>query len=232
MLVLARHRGQSVFIGDDVTVTVAEIRGDKVRLGISAPKHIRVDREEIYDEIMRENRQAGSLQPGDLAALHESRAPVAGSKPSIPLEWATFMTTAIDEAHQSLTAGGIPIGAVLVRDQRIIGRGHDRRIQRTDPTAQAPVRCIRNAGPWETCRGTTMFCTTMPSYLGAAALVHFAIPRLVVGNSICLNDSQRRGAQLLAAAKIEVVDARDERCAQLLDQFVQGEAERWKDWDI
>jgi cytosine deaminase len=230
MLVLARHRGQSVFIGDDVTVTVAEIRGDKVRLGISAPKNVGVHREEIYDQIMRENHQAASMQPSDLAGVqipppHESQSPP-------PPESLTFMTAALDEAKQSLIANGIPVGAVLVRDGRIIGRGHDRRIQRVDPTAQAPIQCLSNTGPWETCHGTTMFCTAMPSYLGAAALVHFAIPRLVVGCGTCLKDAQRRGAQLLKAAKIDVIDARDERSAELLTQWMRDDAGRCRDWDI
>jgi cytosine deaminase len=230
MLVLARHRGQSVFIGHDVTITVAEIRGDKVRLGVAAPKNVGVHREEIYDQIMRENHQAASMQPADLAGVQN--APPRESQSTVPPEYATFITAALDEAKQSLIAGGIPVGAVLVRDQRIIGRGHDRRIQRVDPTAQAPIQCLSNTGPWETCRGTAMFCTAMPSYLGAAGLVHFAIPRLVVGFGTCLNDAQRRGAQLLNAAKIDVIDARDERSAELLAQFARDDAGRYKDWDI
>jgi cytosine/creatinine deaminase len=232
MLVLARHRGQSVFIGDEITVTVSEIRGDIVRLGFAAPKNVGVYREEIYEEVMRENRQAASMQPSDLASVAKSPPSDADNQATITPEYVTFMMAALDEAKQSLIAGGIPIGTVLVRDDRIIGRGHDRRIQRSDPTAQAPIECLRNTGPWETCRGTTMFCTALPSYFGAAALVHFAIPRLVVGCGTYQNDAQRRGAQLLTAAKIDVIDARDERSAELLAQLVRDDSGRWKDWDI
>jgi carbon storage regulator len=58
MLVLSRHRDESIMIGDDVVVTIVDIRGDKVRLGIDAPSDIPVHRQEVYDAIQRENREA------------------------------------------------------------------------------------------------------------------------------------------------------------------------------
>ena len=65
MLVLSRHRDESIMIGDDVVVTIVDIRGDKVRLGIDAPQHIPVHRQEVYEAIQRENRQAAQLDPED-----------------------------------------------------------------------------------------------------------------------------------------------------------------------
>ena len=65
MLVLSRHRDESIMIGDDVTITVVDIRGDKVRLGIDAPQEIPVHRQEVYDAIKRENRKASNLGPGE-----------------------------------------------------------------------------------------------------------------------------------------------------------------------
>ncbi|HMO12626.1 MAG TPA: carbon storage regulator CsrA [Pirellulaceae bacterium] len=65
MLVLSRHRDESIMIGDDVMVTVVDIRGDKVRLGIDAPKEIPVHRQEIYEAIKRENEKASKLGPGE-----------------------------------------------------------------------------------------------------------------------------------------------------------------------
>ena len=62
MLVLSRHRDESIMIGDDVVVTIVDIRGDKVRLGIDAPSDIPVHRQEVYDAIQRENREAGKSQ--------------------------------------------------------------------------------------------------------------------------------------------------------------------------
>ena len=61
MLVLSRHRDESIMIGDDVVITVVDIRGDKVRLGIDAPQEIPVHRQEVYEAIKRENRKASNL---------------------------------------------------------------------------------------------------------------------------------------------------------------------------
>ena len=65
MLVLSRHRDESIMIGDDVVVTIVDIRGDKVRLGIDAPSDIPVHRQEVYDAIQRENREAAKSQAQD-----------------------------------------------------------------------------------------------------------------------------------------------------------------------
>ncbi len=66
MLVLSRHRDESIMIGDDVVVTIVDIRGDKVRLGIKAPNDIPVHRQEVYEAIKRENRKANMIQPNDV----------------------------------------------------------------------------------------------------------------------------------------------------------------------
>jgi carbon storage regulator len=63
MLVLSRHRDESIMIGDDIVVTIVDIRGDKVRLGIEAPSAIPVHRQEVYEAIQRENRKAAQLKP-------------------------------------------------------------------------------------------------------------------------------------------------------------------------
>jgi carbon storage regulator len=69
MLVLSRQRDETIMIGDDIEVTVVDIRGDKVRLGINAPKEISVHRKEVYDAIRRENRAAAQLKPEDLSGI-------------------------------------------------------------------------------------------------------------------------------------------------------------------
>ena len=71
MLVLSRQRDETIMIGDDVEITVVDIRGDKVRLGINAPRHIQVHRKEVYDAIKRENEQASKLKPRDVADVLE-----------------------------------------------------------------------------------------------------------------------------------------------------------------
>jgi carbon storage regulator len=77
MLVLSRQRDETIMIGDDIEVTVVDIRGDKVRLGINAPKEISVHRKEVYDAIRRENRAAAQVKPEDLSGLGKigSRGP-------------------------------------------------------------------------------------------------------------------------------------------------------------
>ena len=72
MLVLSRHRDESIVIGDNVVVTIVDIRRDKVRLGIDAPGEIPVHRREVYDAIQRENRKAGQVAPEDAAGLTPS----------------------------------------------------------------------------------------------------------------------------------------------------------------
>jgi carbon storage regulator len=69
MLVLSRQRDESIMIGDNVVVTVVDIRGDKVRLGIQAPHEVPVHRREVYEAIQRENLQATQLQPSDVRGL-------------------------------------------------------------------------------------------------------------------------------------------------------------------
>jgi carbon storage regulator len=67
MLVLSRQRDQTIMIGDDIEITVVDIRGDKVRLGINAPPQIPVHRKEVYEAIKRENREASGMKPEDIA---------------------------------------------------------------------------------------------------------------------------------------------------------------------
>jgi carbon storage regulator len=69
MLVLSRQRHETIIIGNDIEITVVDIRGDKVRLGVSAPKSISVHRKEVYDSIRRENREAAQSKPNDPSAL-------------------------------------------------------------------------------------------------------------------------------------------------------------------
>lgn len=69
MLVLSRQRDESIMIGDDVEITIVDIRGDKVRLGIIAPSKIAVHRKEVYEAIQRENQRAATVEPDGLATV-------------------------------------------------------------------------------------------------------------------------------------------------------------------
>jgi len=80
MLVLSRQRDESIMIGDEIEITVVDIRGDKVRLGINAPKSVSVHRKEVYQAIQKENEEASQLRPEDLdRSADSSRRPAPGS---------------------------------------------------------------------------------------------------------------------------------------------------------
>ncbi|MCS7305180.1 MAG: carbon storage regulator CsrA [Thermoguttaceae bacterium] len=82
MLVLSRQRNQSIIIGDNIIITVVDIRGDKVRLGIEAPSEIPVHRKEVYEAIKRENLRAAQLDPADTHPLTESTSSQPPSPPN------------------------------------------------------------------------------------------------------------------------------------------------------
>ena len=88
MLVLSRQKDETIIIGDDIEITVVDIRGDKVRLGVSAPKSISVHRKEVYDAIRRENREAAQVKPEDLSGLGKTKPgatnPGANPNPNPP----------------------------------------------------------------------------------------------------------------------------------------------------
>ena len=79
MLVLSRQRDETIMIGDDIEITIVDIRGDKVRLGITAPATVPVHRKEVYDAIQRENREAARVKMEDLGSL-----PKTLGRPSVP----------------------------------------------------------------------------------------------------------------------------------------------------
>ena len=82
MLVLSRHRDESIIIGDDVVITIVDIRGDKVRLGINAPQDIPVHRREVYEAIQRENQKAAKLKPSDAQPLSNGGSAGSVSDPT------------------------------------------------------------------------------------------------------------------------------------------------------
>jgi carbon storage regulator len=84
MLVLSRQRDETIMIGDDIELTIVDIRGDKVRIGIKAPVHVAVHRKEIYDSIKRENEQAASIKQNELGALRPNIQPGKGPRKTLP----------------------------------------------------------------------------------------------------------------------------------------------------
>src|SRR5438132_1252580 len=94
-----------------------------------------------------------------------------------------FMAEAIAEARKGLSEGGIPIGSVLVREGKVIGRGHNRRVQEANPMKHAEIDCLIEAGRVGAYRDTVLYSTLMPCYLCAGAVVQFNIPKVIVGEA-------------------------------------------------
>src|SRR5215510_13128738 len=97
-----------------------------------------------------------------------------------------FLRAAIEEAQQGLREGGIPIGSVLVLDGKIIGRGHNRRVQNGSVIHHAEMNCLENAGRQKgsVYRRCTLYSTLSPCPMCSGAIVLYGIPNLVVGESV------------------------------------------------
>ena len=92
MLVLSRHCDETIMIGDEVEVTIVDIRGDKVRVGITAPSHITVHRREIYDAIRLENEQASGLSSNPIGTIHPEDHPTGNGRVNRGTNGATRVT--------------------------------------------------------------------------------------------------------------------------------------------
>lgn len=136
-----------------------------------------------------------------------------------------FMKAAFEEAQKGFAEGGIPIGSVLVRDGKILGRGYNRRVQNNDPTAHAEIDCLRNAGRLGSYKNTVLYSTLMPCALCAGAAVQFQIPKVVGGENRTFQSSRF----FMQTNGIDVVDQNLEECYQLLQDFIKRNPEIWKE---
>jgi cytosine/creatinine deaminase len=134
-----------------------------------------------------------------------------------------FMQAAIEEAKKGLKEGGIPIGSVLVRDNTIIGRGHNRRVQENDPVIHAEIDCLRNAGRIGVYKDTTLYSTLMPCYLCAGASVQFGIKKVIAGE----NESFKGAKEFMESRGIEVINLDLDECKNLMKDFIKGNPELW-----
>jgi cytosine/creatinine deaminase len=136
-----------------------------------------------------------------------------------------FMRTAIEEAKKGLQQGGIPIGSVLVRDGKILGRGHNKRVQENDPVIHAEIDCLRNAGRVGSYRGAVLYSTLMPCYLCAGAAVQFGIKKVVAGESQTFAGAQ----DFMRQHGIEVIDLALPECIQMMEDFIRKNPRLWNE---
>ncbi len=136
-----------------------------------------------------------------------------------------FMKEALAEARQGFEEGGVPIGAVLVKEGRIIGRGRNRRVQDGASIMHAEIDCLRNAGRVVDYRGSVLYSTLMPCLICAGAAAQMGIVKVVAGESETLYGER----WLMESYGVEVVDLDLLECKQLLSAFIERNPELWRE---
>jgi len=137
----------------------------------------------------------------------------------------TFMKEAIAEAMLGFVEGGFPIGSVLVKSGKIIGRGHNRRVQDNDPVTHAEIDCLRNAGRVKDYQNTVLYSTLMPCYLCAGAVVQFGIKKVVAGDSRTFPGAR----DFMEHHGVEVIDLNLKECQQLMKDFIEKKPLLWNE---
>lgn len=138
-----------------------------------------------------------------------------------------FLDAAIQEARQGLRAGGIPIGSVLVIDGEIIGRGHNKRIQRSSSVLHAEIDCLEDAGRLTAAeyKRSVLYSTLSPCDMCSGAVLLYKIPTVVIGENRTFQGPEdylrSRGVQL------EIVDSSE--CFRLLQDFIRENVSLWNE---
>lgn len=136
-----------------------------------------------------------------------------------------FMQAAIDEAKKGLSEGGIPIGSVLIKDNKIVGRGHNKRVQDGDPITHAEIDCLRNAGRIGSYKGTILYSTLMPCYLCAGAVVQFGIKTVIAGESKTFSGAKT----FMESMGVKVIDLDLQECKKMMSDFIEKNPRLWNE---
>ncbi|MDQ3495841.1 MAG: nucleoside deaminase [Pseudomonadota bacterium] len=145
---------------------------------------------------------------------------------TIPADHAAMLDTAIAEARLGLAEGGIPIGAALYqRDGRLLGRGHNRRVQENDPSVHGETDAFRKAGRQRSYRDTIMVTTLAPCWYCSGLVRQFGIGTVVVGESVNFDG----GVDWLREHGVEVIDLADQRCIKMLGVWIQANPKVWNE---
>jgi creatinine deaminase len=138
-----------------------------------------------------------------------------------------FLAAAYDEAIKGQAEGGIPIGSVIVHRGRIIGRGHNRRVQNGSPILHGEMDAFENAGRQQArvYRESVLYTTLSPCAMCTGAILLYGIPKVVIGE----NQTFMGEEELLRSRGVEVVVLQDAACIDLMRRFVAGKPEVWNE---
>ena len=144
----------------------------------------------------------------------------------VPME-DLFLKVAIEEARQGMREGGIPIGSVIVHGNKIIGSGHNRRVQRKSAILHGEMDALENAGrqPASVYRESVLYTTLSPCSMCSGAIVLYGIPRVVVGeNRTFLGEEE-----LLRSRGVSIEVLQNEECIRLMQEFIQQSPTLWNE---
>src|SRR5690348_12267434 len=138
-----------------------------------------------------------------------------------------FLKAAIEQARKSLSEGGIPIGSVLVHAGKIIGRGHNCRVQTGSAIDHGEMNCLRNAGrlPAKAYQKSTIYSTLSPCPMCSVAIVLYKIPRVVVGENVTFQGAE----DYMRSLGIQVEVVQDPECVELMRHFIREHPELWNE---
>jgi len=138
-----------------------------------------------------------------------------------------FLESAIDEAKKGLAEGGIPIGSVLVIDNKIVSRGHNRRVQKGSAILHAEVDCLENAGRLKASdyQRATLYSTLSPCDMCSGAILLYGIPKVVIGENRTFSGPE----SYLISRGVKVINADDLECRQLMEKFIKENPELWNE---
>jgi cytosine deaminase len=135
------------------------------------------------------------------------------------------MKVAIVEAKKGLEQGGIPIGSVLVKNGRIVGKGRNQRVQKNNPVLHAEIDCLQNAGRLGSYNGCVLYSTLLPCFFCSGAIVQFGIKKVVAGESKNFKGAKR----FLQSHGVKVIDLDLEECKAMMKGFIKKNPKLWKE---
>jgi cytosine deaminase len=138
-----------------------------------------------------------------------------------------FMAAALEEARQGLAEGGIPIGSVLVLDGKIVGRGHNRRVQKGSPTLHAEMDCLENAGRLKArdYQRAVLYSTLSPCDMCSGTVLLYKVPRVIIGE----NKTFQGPENYVRSRGVELVILNLEECISLMEEFIAARPELWNE---